>query len=183
MAFNKRFSSGLFLDSSFDYTKRNDLRNNTHSTSPLTQSDPIGTGFYYEVFPDVSNRQKTSIWVFHLSSRYELPYEVGIGVNLAVQGGWNYARRINVSLPNSGSQNFWMTDLSANRSDTVPLLSVRLDKSITFAGHKITGMLDCFNILNNAAVTNFNLSNGSRYNQVIQPLDPRTFQLGVRFEF
>jgi hypothetical protein len=183
MAFNKRFSSGLFLDSSFDYTKRNDLRSNSASSSPLTQSDPIGNNFYYEVFPSVPNRQKTSIWVFHLSSRYELPYEVGIGVNLAVQGGWNYARRITVSLPNSGSQSFWMTNLDQNRSDTVPLLSVRLDKSVTFAGHKITGMLDCFNILNNAAVTNFNLSNGSRYNQVIQPLDPRTFQLGVRFEF
>jgi hypothetical protein len=182
-AFNKRFASGFFLDSSFDYTRRDDLRNNTHSTSPLTQSDPIGTGFYFNVFPDVPNRQKTSIWVFHLSSRYELPYEVGVGVNLAVQSGWNYARRINVSLPNSGSQNFWMTNLDQNRSDTVPLLSVRFDKSISFGGHRITGMLDIFNVLNNAAVTNFNLSNGSRFNQVIQPLDPRTFELGVRFEF
>ena len=123
------------------------------------------------------------MWTFHLSSRYELPMQVGLGVNFAMQSGWNYARRITVSLPNSGSQSFWITNLDQNRSDTVPLLSIRLDKSVTFGTHKLVGMLDIFNILNNAAVTNFNLSNGSRYNQVIQPLDPRTFQVGVRLEF
>lgn len=182
-AFNKRFSSGLFLDSSFDYTRRDDLRTNSASTSPLTQSDPIGTGFYFDIFPTVANRQKTSGWGFKFSSRYELPFQVGLAMNLAVQSGWNYARIISVGLPNSGTQRFFETDLNANRSETVPLLSLRLDKSITFGGHKLVGVLDMFNAINHAAITNFNLNNGSRFNQVIQPLDPRTFQVGVRFEF
>ena len=64
----------------------------------------------------------------------------------------------------------------------MPLLSVRLDKSVSLGSHKVVGMLDIFNILNNAAVTNFNLSNGPAQ-PGIQPLDPRTFQVGVRFEF
>ena len=76
-----------------------------------------------------------------------------------------------------------MTNLDQNRSGTVPLLNLRLDKSFSFAGHRLTGMLDIFNVLNAATVVNFNLSNGSRYNQVNGVLDPRTLQLGVRFEF
>ncbi|MDE3153606.1 MAG: TonB-dependent receptor [Acidobacteriota bacterium] len=184
-AFNKRFQKGLFVDSSFDYTWRDDLRNNTASTSPLTQSDAIGTGYYQNVFPTVPNRQKTTAWQFHLSSRYEFPYEIGVGANFNVQSGWEYARRITVTLPNSGSQSFWMTDLGANgqRSQVVPLLNIRVDKAFSFAGHRLTGMLDVFNLLNNAAITNFNVFNGARFNQVIQPLDPITVQLGVRFEF
>jgi hypothetical protein len=44
-------------------------------------------------------------------------------------------------------------------------------------------MLDLFNITNANPVVNFNLRNGSRFNQINGLLDPRTLQLGVRFEF
>ncbi len=102
-----------------------------------------------------------------------------------MQSGWQYARLISVKLPNAGTQSFWMTDLGANsqRSETVPLLNLRLDKAFSFAGHRLTGMIDLFNVLNAAPVVNFNLSNGSRFNQVNGVLDPRTLQLGIRFEF
>ncbi len=185
VAFNKRFAKGFFLDSSYDWTRSDALVNNSSSTSPLTQSDPVSTGRYFQnVFPGVSNRQKLTNWAFHLSSRYDFPYGIGVGLNFAVQSGWNYARLMTVSLPNSGSQRFWMQDFSNNRSDTIPLLNFRVDKSVSLGGNrKLTGMVDVFNIMNNAGITNFNLTNGSHYNQVIQPLDPRTLELGVRFEF
>jgi hypothetical protein len=184
LAFNKRFAKGLFLDSSFDWTRSDDLRNNSSSNSPLTQSDPISTGYYQNVFPTVSNRQVTSSWEFHLSSRYELPHQVGIGANFQLQNGWQYARLVTVSLPNAGTQKFWMQDLGdLGRSDSVALLNFRVDKSFSFAGHRLTGMLDLFNALNQNPIVNFNLSNGSRFNQVNGVLDPLTLQLGVRFEF
>jgi outer membrane receptor protein involved in Fe transport len=185
VAFNKRFSQGLFLDASYDWTRRDDLRNNSSSNSPLTQSDPISSSYFQNVFPTTPNRQVTSVWTFHLSSRYEFPYEIGLGANFQLQNGWQYSRRINVRLPNAGSQNFWMTDLGANgqRSDMVPVLNVRLDKAFSFAGHRLTGMLDLFNILNAAPIVNFNTSNGSNFRLVNGVLDPRTLQLGVRFEF
>ncbi len=44
-------------------------------------------------------------------------------------------------------------------------------------------MADLFNALNTNAVSNFNLLNGSQYNRIIATLDPRTFQLGFRFDF
>ncbi len=185
LAFNKRFGSGFFLDTSYDWTRKDALYNNTNSTSPLTQSDPISTGQYYQnVFPTVPGRQTTTGWVFHLSSRYDFPYQIGVGLNFAVQSGWNYARRITVSLPNAGTQFFWMEDFDNNRSDTVPLLNLRVDKSFSLGGsRRVTGIVDLFNITNSAAITNFNIRNGSSYGTVIQPLDPRTLELGLRFEF
>ncbi len=184
-AFNKRFQKGLFLDLSYDWTRYNDLETPYNlSNSPLQQSDVISPPDYFEnPYPTISNRQTTTGSEFHLSSRYELPYEIGIGANFQIQSGWNYARVITVSLPNAGTQRFWMENLDNNRSDTVPLLNVRIDKSVSFAGHRLTGMLDLFNITNANPVVNFNLRNGSRFNQINGLLDPRTLQLGVRFEF
>ena len=37
--------------------------------------------------------------------------------------------------------------------------------------------------MNNNAVSNFNISNGTQYNRIIATLDPRTVQVGFRFEF
>jgi outer membrane receptor protein involved in Fe transport len=170
LAFNKRFSEGLFLDSSFDWTRLEQLKNADSST-------------YQNVYPTVPGLQTTSQWEFHLSSRYTLPYQVGIGANFSVQSGPNYARVISVNLPNSGTQKFYLTDLSENHQDTVPYLSLRLDKSVSFAGHRLTGMLDVFNVLNANPVTSFNTSNGSRYNQITGVLAPRTLEIGARFEF
>ena len=60
-----------------------------------------------------------------------------------------------------------MTDINQNRSDATPLLGFRLDKAVTFAGgRRITFMADLFNVLNSNAVVNFNLSNGSSFNQI-----------------
>ncbi len=185
LAFNKRFQKGLFLDTSWDWTRSNDLESPANVTnSPLQQSDVISPPNYFEnPYPTVSNRQTTTSWEFHLSSRYELPYQIGIGANFEVQSGWNYARIITVDLPNAGTQQFWMQNLNNNRSDTVSLLNLRFDRAISFAGHRLTGMIDIFNLLNANPVTNFNLLNGSRFNQINGLLDPRTLQLGLRFEF
>ena len=44
-------------------------------------------------------------------------------------------------------------------------------------------MSTLFNLMNSNAVTNFNLTNGASYNQIIATLDPRTLQFGIRFDF
>jgi hypothetical protein len=185
VAFNKRFQRGLFVDAGFDWTRADDLESPWQNTnSPLQQSDVISPPDYFEnPFPAVSNRQKTTGWGVHLSGRYELPYGIGVGGNLQVQSGWQYARIMVVDLPNAGTQRFWLQNLDNNRSDMVPLLNIRFDKSVTFYGHRLTGMVDLFNITNANPVVNFNVVNGARFNQINGILDPRTLQLGVRFEF
>ncbi|MGE3274816.1 MAG: carboxypeptidase regulatory-like domain-containing protein [Vicinamibacterales bacterium] len=183
VGFNKRFAGGLFVQSSFDYQWRDELRQNNASTSPLN-SDPLGINYFQNVYPDVSNRQESTNWQARLLGRYVFPYEVGLGVNLRAQSGWAYSRLLRVTLPNAGTQTIFLDDIDQNRSDNVALLDFRLDKSFTFAGkYRFTMMADLFNALNSNAVTNFNLLNGSQFNRIIATLDPRTFQLGFRFDF
>jgi hypothetical protein len=183
-AFSKRFGAGVYVDASIDYTRKNDLRSAAStSNSPLTQSDPIGGAFFLNPYPAVSNRQTTSVWEFHVSARYELPYAIGLGANVRTQSGWNYARVISVALPNAGTQRFWADDLDGARSPDVPLVSLRVDKRFTVGRYRLTALADVFNLTNSNAITNFNLVNGSSYNQINGALDPRTAQLAVRFEF
>ncbi|MGE3275186.1 MAG: carboxypeptidase regulatory-like domain-containing protein [Vicinamibacterales bacterium] len=182
--YNLRLGGGLFVDASVDVTWKDDLRSaDSTSNSPLTQADPIGQAYFPNARPGVSNRQRTSVWGLRASGRYLLPYAVGLGANIRVQSGWNYARVISFALPNAGTQRFWYEDLSRHRSDTVALLNARLDRTWHFGRYALTGLVDVFNVTNGNAITNFNLVNGPRYNQVNGALDPRTLQLGVRFEF
>jgi hypothetical protein len=186
-AFNKRFRGGLFVQSSYEYQWRDELRNpNNVSGSPLT-ADPIAAQYYQnnDAFRNVPNRQKsTTNWDYRLLGRYEFPYRIGFGVNWRVQSGWPYARRVTATLPNAGTVRFFFEPIANNRSDTVSILDFRVDKAFPFAEHsKISVFVDTYNLLNAGAVTNFNLLNGSQYNRIIATLDPRTAQIGARLEF
>jgi len=182
LAFNKRFSGGLFFDSSFDYLMRDELRQNNASTSAFG-TDPLGINYFQNVYPTVSNRQDSSSWQAHFAGRYQFPYGIGAGANVQVQSGWAYARLVQVSLPNAGTQTFFQENIDTNRSDTVPLVGVRADKSWGFSNHRMMVMLDVFNVLNSNAVSNFTLINGPNYNKILGALQPRTVQIGARFEF
>ncbi len=192
-AFNKRFGSGLFIQSSFDYQWRDELRGGaastsgstttiTASTSPLA-SDPLTVGYFQNVNPAVTNRQQSTNWQGRAIARYVFKYDIGVATNFRAQSGYAFSRVIAVSLPNAGSTRFFDQEIKNNRSDTVPILDFRVDKAFRIGRYKVTGMFDAFNVTNSNAVTNFNLINGSSFNQVIATLDPRTLQFGVRFDF
>ena len=184
IAFNMRLGGSLYLDSGMDMTWKDDLRSPANtSNSPLTQADPIAAAYFENPYPSVSARQRSSVWEAHASSRYELPYGVGVGANVRVQSGWNYARVISVALPNAGTQRFWLEPIDNHRSPTVPLINVRVDRTFDIGRYKLTAMLDAFNVINSSAVTNFNLVNGASFDQINGALDPRTVQVGVRFAF
>jgi outer membrane receptor protein involved in Fe transport len=196
LAFNKRFGSGLFIQASYDYQWRNELRGNgtftnTNTLSPTTSplnSDPIGIGYYMDVNPLVANRQKSTNWQGRAIARYEFKGDVGVAANLRAQSGYAYAEVLSAPLPNAGTTRFFAQDINNNRSDTTPILDFRVDKSFKMGGHyRITGMFDLFNSLNSNAVTNFILTSGSNatngYNKIIATLDPRTAQFGLRLDF
>ena len=44
-------------------------------------------------------------------------------------------------------------------------------------------MIDVFNVANANTITNFRVTTGATYNQVIGILDPRMFRFGVRLGF
>jgi len=195
-AFNKRFGSGLFIQTSYDYQWRNELkgggglgdsvsRTNTlmnPSGSPLN-SDPITIGFFNNANPAVSNRQKSTNWQGRGMARYVFPYDIGAAMNLRVQSGFNFAPIYTTTLPNAGTVRFFSANIDGDRSDTVPILDLRADKAFRIGKYRVTAMADLFNVMNSNAVTNFTLVNGTNYNKIIAALDPRTFQVGFRFDF
>jgi hypothetical protein len=187
--FNKRFEGGLFIQSSFDYQWRDELRNpNSISGSPLV-ADPIATSFHQNsVAAALSgagqpNRQNNTNWTFRVLGRYNFPLDVGFAANLRMQSGWPFARVIDIRLPNAGTTRFFIEPIENNRSDTATIVDLRLDRVVRLGKYRFTGMLDMFNLFNSNAVTNFTLLNGANYNRIVATLDPRTFMVGVRFDF
>ncbi len=188
-AFNKRFGSRFFMQSSVDYQWRDELRSadvpNIGSTSPLN-SDPLGVNYFLNPNPAVSNRQETTTYHLQAMGRYVFPMEVGVALNYRFQSGFPYARIISdantTPVLNATPAPFFVEDLKNNRSDDVHLLNVRVDKAFTIGRFKFTGMFDIYNLLNNNAVTNFNLASGG-FGDIIAVLDPRVAQVGIRMEF
>jgi hypothetical protein len=189
LGLNKRWPGGFFVQTSFDYQWRDELRGGNGAstisvtTSPLN-TDPLGVGYFQNVRPEVSNRQSTTNWQARVAARYVFAYNIGVGVNYRVQSGYGFTRVIPVSLLNAGTAQFFLDDLDRQYSDTVPILDVRVDKTFIMRGHYRVGlMLDAYNALNSNPVSNFNITNGTQYNRIIATLDPRTVQVGLRFDF
>ncbi|MFN8059333.1 MAG: carboxypeptidase regulatory-like domain-containing protein [Vicinamibacterales bacterium] len=189
-AYTKRLHN-FFVQTSFDFQWRDDLRDASsaiNQTSPLT-ADPISIGFYFTPNAAAPNRQKTTVWHYQFLGRYTLKGDVGIAANWRVQSGFQYSPIIpdgatnpGLNLSNFGAP-FFLQNLSENRSDTVSLLNLRLDKTFKIGKYSVQGMLDIYNLLNVDAVTNFALAAGPSYKTVVAVLDPRVFQAGIRFEF
>ena len=188
-AFNKRFGSRFFTQSSFDYQWRDELRSadidNWGSTSPLV-ADPIGVNYFLNPNPAVSNRQETTVYHLAMMGRYVFPLEIGVAANYRFQSGFPYSRIIpdGTTTPtlNAVPAPFFVEDLKNNRSDSVNLLNLRVDKAFTVGKVTFTGMFDLYNVLNTNPVTNFNLYSGG-FGNVIAVLDPRVAQVGFRLEF
>jgi hypothetical protein len=190
MVFQLRVGPRVFLQGGLDYEWRNEQRGGssmtasalTVSTSPL-DSDPIGIGYFQNVRPDVPNLQRSTTWQVHTLGRYQATHRVGVAVNLRVQSGWPYARVVQVPVPGLGYPAFLFDNIDQHRSDTVPILDVRVDKAFRLGRSTFSAMLDVFNVMNSNAVTNFVLTNGASFGQIISALDPRTTQVALRLSF
>jgi hypothetical protein len=188
-AFNKRFGSRFFAQTSFDYQWRDELRSpdidNWGSTSPLI-ADPIGVNYFLNPNPAVPNRQETTVYHLAMMGRYVFQHDIGVAANYRYQSGFPFARIISdaTTTPtlNAVPAPFFVEDLDNNRSDNVHLLNFRIDKGFTVGKLKITGMFDLYNVLNTNPVTNFNLYSGG-FGDIIAVLDPRVAQIGIRVEF
>jgi outer membrane receptor protein involved in Fe transport len=123
-----------------------------------------------------------------VSGRYSFAYDIGLGVNYRFQSGFPYALIV-PEVPGDALNvcnfncSFFTQNLDQNRSESVNLFNIRVDKAVPFGSHyKASVMLDIYNLLNADPVTNFDLNVASP-RTVIAVLDPRVFMLGFRFEF
>jgi hypothetical protein len=184
VAFQRRFAKDFFIQTSFDYQWRDERRRATGvSTSPLV-ADPLSVWFWQNHNPSVDNIQANSNWNFRLLGRYVLPADVAVSGNLRMQSGWPWAPIYAVSIPGSGTQSIFLEDVDNNYSETATLVDVRVEKGFTFgSGYQLTGLIDVYNVFNSNAETNFFMTTGSRFRDIIAALNPRALKLGVRFQF
>lgn len=183
----RRFRAGLFLQGSFHYQWRNELVCCGNSTSADTQADPWtlgiqGSGLNHNTA--VNTKQKHTNWNAKAIGRWDPPrVPVALSFQFRAQSGWNYAPLQSIAIPGSGSNIVPLSDMT-ERSDDVYILDLRAEINRHFWGRdRLSLFLDAFNVTNSNPVLNFNIRAGSGYNSVIGFLEPRTFKVGIRYQF
>ena len=190
LAVNRRFRRGFLLQASFDWQWRDEFRSAAGEARSPLYAEPlqVGSGNRGRIWQnhglDVDFRQRSTNWAGRLLARYTFGPGIGVSTNVRHQSGWPYALIQRVDVPGTGTnQPVFLSDISANRSDNVTLVDVRVEKALaTGGGGRLTLMLDAYNLLNSNAVTNFSLRVGDD-ERVIAALDPIAVKAGVRWQF
>ncbi len=183
-AVNRRFSQAFFVNASFDYQWRHELRSPAAvSTSPLT-ADPIDYKWDPEYNRDVSAVQDSTYWSFKAGTRYEAGHGVGLAGTVRVLSGFPWAPIATPTLPVVGTQPVFIENIDNNRSEVVSIVDFRVDKAFNFGSkYQATVMADVYNLLNTNAETNFILNTGSDFRDIIEWIGGRTLKIGLRFQF
>ena len=186
VALQRRFSDRWMFLTSFLHTWAAAPLRTTSSTSVRTAArfDFVdGTTYEWQANQARFGRVSTTYWNYKLVGRYVLPYEIGLAAAYRLQSGFQVGRRINVQLPNAGTERV-MANPYDDRAPNVGVFDVRAEKRWELGGGVgLTLLLDAFNVLNDAAVLNFRTISGPRYNEVVAILNPRVFRAGFRLEF
>ncbi len=141
---------------------------------------PSGTAWDPEYNRDISQIQDTTYWSFKAGTRYEAGHALGLAGTVRIQSGFPWAPIAHPNIPIVGTQAVFLQDLNQNRSQTAAIVDFRVDKAFTFGGkYKAMVMADLYNLFNSNAETNFILSTGSSYNNIIEWLGGRTLQIGA----
>ena len=113
------------------------------------------------------------------------PYGINLGLRYQFESGRPYARIINVRTTQGVR-----AVIAEGRSefDSLPALNdvrLRLDKDINFGGaRRVRLSLDLINLLNGDTTTMLvNNSSQSNFGEVLNVVEPRRAQIGIRFEF
>ena len=184
-AVNRRLKDRWMFLTSFEHTWADAFTNPAQSTTSALGIVRQATAYLYR--PNQRNfgdSQKTSYWNGKLLARYEFPWQLSVAGSFKLQSGFNWARSVSVPLPTAGAETVFTEPANANRAPNVPILDIRLEKAFKLAKiHKVTFMADCFNVTNANTVTNFRITTGATYKQLLALLDPRIFRFGVRYDF
>jgi hypothetical protein len=187
MAINRRFKDGWMVLTSFGYTWLSQHNGVTSTTSAV---DSVGLAKTFNWSPNQrrfgdGGREDTTIWNYKLIGRYSLPYDFGLSGSYKLQSGRQWGRTISAALTNAGSQTVRVEPANFNRAPNVGIFDIRADKSFTLPGKagRLTAILDVFNLTNSSTVTNFRITTGATFQEVLAILDPRIVRFGVRYEF
>lgn len=135
----------------------------------------------------LNDRTDWLTWNGRILGSYSVPrFDLQVSGVLRMQAGDQFARRF-VSRPgelNYGTQWFWAEPQNTNRLDNVYIADVRAEKSFKLGGsRRVSAMIDCFNLLNSAAIRAVNNTSGASYLRVSSVVNPRVFMAGARLTF
>jgi hypothetical protein len=183
-AVNRRLKNRWMLLTSFEHTWAKDFRRGNQASTGNLAVVRNATEFRWRPNERRFGRMSSTFWNYKLLGRYEFPWEIALAASYKLQSGYNYARFTNVTLPNAGSEEVQMEPISANRAPNVHILDFRAEKGFKLSRFgKVTAMVDVFNALNSDVATNFRITTGPRFNELISLLDPRIVRFGVRYDF
>jgi hypothetical protein len=125
-----------------------------------------------------------STYIGKLVGTYVFPRDFEVSTNLRYFTGQPVLRQIQLRGLNQGSVTILAEPRGRTRLDNVTLWDVRFSKAFRFSrGQQLEGMLDFFNLLNQAAATTINQNLGTTFGRPIQILQPRVARLGLSFTF
>ena len=187
MAINRRFKDGWMVLTSFGYTW---LAQHNGVTSTTSAVDSVGLSKTFNWSPNQRNfgdggRENTTLWNYKLIGRYVLPFDFGVSGSYKLQSGRQWGRTVSASLVNAGNQTVRVEPANFNRAPNVGIFDIRADKSFTLPGKagRLTAIVDIFNLTNSSTVTNFRITTGATFQEILAILDPRIVRFGVRYEF
>jgi hypothetical protein len=184
-AINRRLKNRWLLLTSFEHTWADDFRNPAQASTSTLNAVRQATAYLWRPNQRNLGRQQSTFWNYKLLGRYEFPLGFSVAASYKLQSGFNWARNISVPLPNAGSETVFAQPINANRAPNVHILDFRAEKRIGLGGRRgsVTAMLDVFNALNADVATNFRLTSGPLFQELIALLDPRAVRFGVRYQF
>lgn len=184
-AIHRRLRDKWLLLTSFEHTWADDFRSPAQASTSTLGVVRHGTTYLWRPNQRRLGRQTSTFWNYKLLARYEFPWDISLATSYKLQSGYNWARNVSVTLPNAGAETIFTEPISANRSPNVHILDFRLEKGVNLGGRRgrITGMVDVFNALNADVATNFRITSGTRFRELIALLDPRIVRLGIRYDF
>ena len=133
----------------------------------------------------MSTKQQHTNWNLKAIGRYQIP-NIGAAVSFQyrAQSGWAYAPILPVSIPGAAGTNQVPLSDMTERSENVLILDIRAEKDLSFWGRdKLSLFFDAYNATNSNPVLNQVIRTGSAYGRVIGFLEPRTFKVGMRYQF
>jgi hypothetical protein len=148
----------------------NTLRANTMPSAPADLINTDGGRFNF------------TTWALKLNGSYDGPWDLRFSPTYRYQSGHPFGRTFAATL-NYGSQRILAEPFDAQQQDPVNLLDLRVERSFTVFGERVTGLIDVYNITNANTEQNVNWNSGTTYLFPSNVIGPRIVRLGVKFDW
>ncbi len=189
LTFNKRFSHGWALNTSYVYGEGKGLISQDRGSASLGTSGLFGN----------PNSHVNAYGILDLDAKHQFKVQGMVngplGINLSgyfrYLSGGTYARTVTakylgVSVSQSTSPVVYAEERGSRRLPDAVRLDLRLEKSFKISNVTLSAFADCFNVFNQGVATSVWANSSYKlydFERMLTINDPRMFQLGARIEF